>query len=87
MSATAQLEVVNDARWSVTREGALVATIAVQQQDGETVVFAAADDPASGRPYRFDSRQAADAFLSDLVTSFSYLGCDVSPAAEGAPPA
>lgn len=30
------------------------------------------------KPYRFDTLQAADAFLSDLMTSFSYLGCDIA---------
>ena len=29
---------------------------------------------------RFSTREAANAFLDDLIASFSYLGCDVSAA-------
>jgi hypothetical protein len=58
----------------VTREGTDVATIAVRQEQGEVLVEASNTE----KPYRFDTLQAADAFLSDLMTSFSYLGCDIA---------
>ena len=71
-----QLAVEQDTSWRVTREGADVATVAVRQEQGEVVVVAGTS--STEKPYRFDSLQAADAFLSDLMTSFSYLGCDIS---------
>ena len=79
MSAAVQLDVSHDARWRITRDGDLVATVAVRQEHGETVVSASASSSGRGRPYRFDTLEAADAFVSDLMTSFSYLGCDISP--------
>jgi hypothetical protein len=78
MSAAIQVDTVTDASWRITRDGDHVTTIAVRQQQGETLVSATADPPGPSRPYRFDSLQAADAFLSDLMTSFSYLGCDIA---------
>ena len=71
-----QLAVEQDTSWRVTREGADVATVAVRQEQGEVVVVAGTS--STEKPYRFDSLQAADAFLSDLMTSFSYLGCDIA---------
>jgi len=59
------------------REGSVVAVVSVRQEHGEVVV-SAGREPAQVRPYRFDTLQAADAFVSDLMTSFSYLGCDVA---------
>ena len=68
-----------DASWRVTRDGALVAVVSIADEGGEIVVRAgaASTDP---RPYRFESLQAADAFVGDLMTSFSYLGCEVAGA-------
>jgi hypothetical protein len=83
MSAAIQLETAHDASWRITRDGDHVTTIAVRQQQGETIVSATADSTGPSRPYRFDSLQAADAFLSDLMTSFSYLGCDIAAEAGG----
>jgi hypothetical protein len=71
-----QLAVEHDTSWRITREGAEVATVAVRQEQGEVVVVAGTS--STEKPYRFDSLQAADAFLSDLMTSFSYLGCDIA---------
>ena len=53
-----------------------VATVAVRQEQGEVLVLAETSN--TEKPYRFDTLQAADAFLSDLMTSFSYLGCDIA---------
>jgi hypothetical protein len=74
MSTAIHLVVDHDTAWRVTREGTDVATIAVRQEQGEVLVEASNTE----KPYRFDTLQAADAFLSDLMTSFSYLGCDIA---------
>jgi hypothetical protein len=79
MSAAIQLAVDHDASWRITREGTDVATIDVRQEQGEVVILAGTSN--TERPYRFPSLQAADAFLSDLMTSFSYLGCDIAATA------
>ncbi len=42
------------------------------------MVVSATGPSGSATPYRFHSLQDADEFVSDLMTSFSYLGCDVS---------
>jgi hypothetical protein len=74
MPAAIALENLSAASWRVLREGTIVSEVVVTQEHGEIVVSAA------GRPYRFDSMQSADAFVTDLLTSFSYLGCDVTQA-------
>jgi hypothetical protein len=76
MSAAIQLAVDHATSFRVTREGTDVATVAVRQEQGEVVVLA--ETTTAERPYRFDTLEAADAFLSDLMTSFSYLGCDIA---------
>ena len=76
MSTAIQLVVDHDTAWRVTREGADVATVAVRQEQGEVLVIAGTSN--TEKPYRFDTLQAADAFLSDLMTSLSYLGCDIA---------
>ena len=77
MSAAHSLEVVPEASWRVTREGAVVAVVDVLQEHGEVVVSAGGPS-GPAKPYRFHSLQDADEFVSDLMTSFSYLGCDVA---------
>jgi hypothetical protein len=77
VSVAHSLEVLPDASWRVTREGALVAVIGVIQEHGEVVVSAGGGS-GPPKPYRFHSLQDADEFVSDLMTSFSYLGCDVA---------
>ena len=77
VSVAHSLEVVPEASWRVTREGAVVAVVEVMQEHGEVVVSAASPSGAA-QPYRFHSLQDADEFVTDLMTSFSYLGCDVS---------
>jgi hypothetical protein len=77
VSVAHSLEVVPDASWRVTRDGAVVATVCVTQEQGEVVVSAGGPS-GSAKPYRFHSLQDADEFVSDLMTSFAYLGCDVS---------
>ena len=76
MPSTIEQAVEQDASWTVSREGSEVATIAVRQEQGEVVVVTGTSN--TEKPYRFDTLQAADAFLSDLMTSFSYLGCDIA---------
>ena len=72
------------ATWKVSSDGTPVATVA-SHRDGAGVVVTAQVFGQGGeaeriRPYRFDDSRAADAFVRDLVASFSYLGCHVSRA-------
>jgi Tfp pilus assembly protein FimV len=76
MSTAINIVVDQDSAWRVTRDGADVVKVAVRQEQGEVVVLAETSN--TEKPYRFDTLQAADAFLSDLMTSFSYLGCDIA---------
>jgi hypothetical protein len=52
------------------------------RHEGSGVVVAAdlAATPAGTRPHCFETLQAAEAFVSDLIASFTCLGCDVSAA-------
>ncbi|MCP9486939.1 MAG: hypothetical protein MSC30_13875 [Gaiellaceae bacterium MAG52_C11] len=73
------------AGWQVVREGAQVASVTTRL-DGTgfvvaTQVYGKASDAERIRPYRFPDREAAEAFVRDLVTSFTYLGCQVARAA------
>ena len=77
VSVAHSFDVLPDASWKVIREGAVVAIVGVIQEHGEVVVSAGGPS-GSPKPYRFHSLQDADEFVSDLMTSFSYLGCDVS---------
>jgi hypothetical protein len=64
------------ASWRISREGSVVAVVDVRHEGGQIVVSAG---PAqSQRPHSFGSIQAADAFMADLLASFSYLGCEVA---------
>lgn len=66
--------------WRVSRDGAPVAVVAVRHEGGNVVVATELDEDVSSTgiaPCRFGSLQAAEAFIADLMTSFSYLGCDV----------
>ena len=81
MPSAAQLAPAsNGSSWRVSRDGAPFAVVAVRHEDGGIVV--AADLAAAGAPgaadHRFDTVQAAEAFASDLIASFAYLGCDVA---------
>jgi hypothetical protein len=81
MASAAQLTVAPvGASWRVSREGSSVAVVSVRHEGGSVVV--AADLSATGAaaviPHRFETLQAAEAFVNDLITSFSYLGCDAS---------
>jgi len=71
-----------DPSWYVTRDGAPVASVFVRREGGQVVVDTAlkVNGAAAIDPCRFTSLEAADAFVSDLMASFSYLGCDVSRA-------
>jgi hypothetical protein len=68
--------------WHVLSDGTILANIA-SYRDGAGVVvtaqvFGTPHETERIRPYRFAEADAADAFLRDLVASFSYLGCHVS---------
>ena len=79
---TAASRVTDAATWKVSSDGAPVAHVA-SQRDGAGVLvtaqFFGSDAGAERiRPYRFDDARAADAFVGELVASFSYLGCHVA---------
>ena len=71
----------------ILRDGALVAVLmAIDQGDTYTVVaevFSSSGDDAANatavnrRPYVFPDSDSAHAFLTEAVTSFTYLGCEI----------
>lgn len=78
MRATAPVQdPTADSSWRISLDGSVVAVVDVRHEGGEVVVDTAVDGVA---PLTFDTLQAADSFLEDLMTSFAYLGCDVSRA-------
>ena len=84
MEAAAPLTAPATAEWRVQRDGAPFATVATHR-DGAGVVVSTRllgeeGDAGRVRPYRFPDVSAADAFVRDLVASFSYLGCQVGRA-------
>jgi hypothetical protein len=78
MQAAVALDASLESSWSVSREGQLVAAVDVRQEGGEVVVVAGPADAPKPGLYRFATLQAADAFLTDLMASFAYLGCEVA---------
>jgi len=81
-AATLSPVLETDPSWHVTRDGEPVASVAIRREGGQVVVNTTLKGDAAAEldPCRFQSLQAADAFVSDLIASFSYLGCDVSRA-------
>jgi hypothetical protein len=66
----------------VVRDGSLVAVLKTLANGTTYTVVAeftgdGADKPAPIRPYTFACREDASAFLADVVSSFSYLGCEI----------
>jgi hypothetical protein len=82
MTSAAQPQSASTASsWRVSRDGATVATVALcHEGDGVVVAADLAAGPAGARPHRFETLQAAEAFVGDLIDSFAYLGCDVTAA-------
>lgn len=68
-----------EASWRVSREGVPVASVAIRREGGDIVVATelTAAGTSSVDPCRFSTLDAADAFVNDLIASFSYLGCEV----------
>jgi len=64
------------ASWEIAREGTIVGRVELSHEAGGIVVTTGSG--ASERRHSFGSMQDADAFTSDLLTSFAYLGCDVT---------
>lgn len=84
MEAAAPLTPETTSEWRVQRDGSPFATVATHR-DAEGVVVSTrllgeGGNPERTRPYRFPDSGAADAFVRDLVASFSYLGCQVAQA-------
>jgi hypothetical protein len=78
MNTAVAIDASMESSWSVSREGALVAAVDVRQEGGDVVVLAGPVQGGNPKPYRFPTFQAADSFLTDLMASFAYLGCDVA---------
>jgi hypothetical protein len=64
--------------WHITREGARVATVGLREERGKVVVATDIEGAKDKKPYRFSTIEAANEFITDLMTSFAYLGCDVA---------
>jgi hypothetical protein len=80
-SAAQPLPALGDSSWRVSRDGVPVAVVALRHEGSGVVVAAnVAAAPAGALPHRFETIQAAEAFVSDLIASFAYLGCDVATA-------
>jgi hypothetical protein len=84
METAAPLPDDASAGWRVTRDGTQVASVTTRSDEAgivvATQVYGEASDAERIRPYRFPDRDAADAFVRDLVASFSYLGCQIARA-------
>jgi hypothetical protein len=68
--------------WHISKDGVPLAAVSVRSDAGEVVVSTEVEGKGAGQSTtpRFATREAANAFLDDLIASFSYLGCDVSAA-------
>lgn len=64
--------------WRITREGAPVAVVNIQNERGQVVVAADVTERPTMEPYLFGTIEDADTFIGDLMTSFAYLGCDIA---------
>ena len=81
MSSAAQPSAApSTSSWRVSRDGVAVAVVALRREGGAVVVAADVAAAPATRPHRFDTLQAAEAFVGDLIASFAYLGCDVATA-------
>jgi hypothetical protein len=78
MQAAVALDASVESSWRVSREGVVVAAVDVRQDGGDVVVEAGPDGLSTPKAYRFPTLQAADSFLSDLMATFAYLGCEVA---------
>jgi hypothetical protein len=72
-------------RRSATKDGREVIALRCVAADGEFViecdvypVDGLRVEPLRPGPYRFGSRQEADAFIDEAATALTYLGCEVS---------
>ena len=67
--------------WRVSRDGNDVAVVEVRHEGGGVVVAAQVGSEGSLQPTcpnQFPTLRAAEAFVADLIASFSYLGCEVA---------
>ena len=65
----------------VFRDGTLVAVLKTLVNGGSyTVVAELTGKAAPIRPYTFDRREDANAFLTEVANSFVYLGCEIQRA-------
>ena len=82
--STAASPAAGDTVWHVLSDGSPLANVSSSRDGAGFVVttrmFGGDMEAERIRPYRFDDAEAADAFVHDLVASFSYLGCHVTRA-------
>jgi hypothetical protein len=64
--------------WRVSREGTPVAVVDLRHERGKVTVAAAIEGKKSHKPHQFGTVAAANDFIRELMTSFAYLGCDVT---------
>src|SRR5436309_14397589 len=79
-SAAEPLRASAGSSWRVSRDGATVATVALRYESGRVVVAADLAAAPAVRPHRFETLQAAEEFVGDLIASFTYLCCEVAAA-------
>jgi hypothetical protein len=72
-------------RRSARKDGREIVTLRCVEADGKFVIecdvypaYGLRVEPLRPGPYRFGTRGEADAFISEVVTCLTYLGCDVS---------
>lgn len=81
MTSAAESLALSRSLWRVSRDGVAVAVVALQRESSGIIVAAdLATSPVTVGPHRFDTLQAAEAFVGDLIASFAYLGCDIAAA-------
>jgi hypothetical protein len=68
----------------VLRDGKIVAVLRTLATGSAFTVVAEitrdAGDTAPLRPYTFERREDASAFVAEVANSFAYLGCEIRPA-------
>ena len=67
--------------WRVSRDGNDIALVEVRHEGGGVVVSAELGGEGAPKrtcPNQFPTLRAAEAFINDLIASFSYLGCEVA---------
>ena len=80
MSAAAYPQFTTAASWRVSRGSIPFAHVALRHEGGNVLVDTdlAATPSADSKAHEFNTIQAAEAFVADLLATFAYLDCDVA---------